>query len=174
MKNSRVVIVIFLACLMGAPVSVSALPISGQGNVGSFSGEIYYMPENSDVAYMKLNLINTSPERQYVYLAGLNFSNPSILGAWSEGTGALTEDGSNGEVQIYFGQEKEIWLSIVLKGEKLDTIREEQLLSNFTVLFSNGGGEIVDKVSVSVAEPSALILLGFGLLGLGIASRRKI
>ncbi|HQI02722.1 MAG TPA: PEP-CTERM sorting domain-containing protein [Deltaproteobacteria bacterium] len=174
MKNSRVIIVIFLACLVGLPVSVSALPISGQGVYGSFSGEIYYIPENSDVAYMKLSLMNTSSERQYVYLAGLTFSNPSILGAWTEGTGALTEDGSNGEVQVYFGQEKEIWLSIVLKGEKLDTIREEQLLSNFNVLFSNGEGKIVDKVSVSVSEPSALLLLGIGLLGLGIAGRRNI
>ena len=173
MKNLRVIIFIFLACLVGWPVTVAALPISGQGNVGSFSGEIYYFPENSDVAYVKLGLQNTSPESQYVYLAGVTFSNPSILGAWFEGTGTLRQDGSNGEVLVYFGQEKEVWLSIALKGEKLDTFREEQLLSNFAVFFSSKDGNIVDKASVSLSEPSALILLGIGLLGLGVAGRRK-
>ena len=97
MKNFRVMIFIFLTCLVGLPVSVSALSISGQGNVASFSGEIYYFPENSDVAYVKIGLKNTSPESQFVYLAGFAFSNPSILGAWSEDTGTLRQDGSNGE-----------------------------------------------------------------------------
>ena len=99
------------------------------------------------------------------------------MGAWSEGTGslvqdALSQDASNGVVQIDFGLAKEVALSLMLKGEKLDTLTAESLISNFVVFFSDGNNAR-DKVSVSVYEPFTVILLGFGLVGLGIAARRK-
>ena len=106
-----------------------------------------------------------------VYLAGFAFSNPSIMGAWSEGTGspvqdAFSQDASNGVVQIDFGLAKWVELSLILKGEKLDTLTAESLMSNFTVFFSDGKGNVKDEVSVSVYEPLTVILLGLGLLGL--------
>jgi hypothetical protein len=178
MKKTHIISIIVIVCLLALPVIGSALPISGQGTYGSFSGEIYYYAENSNAAYLKLSLTNTSPGTKYVYLAGLAFSDPSIMGAWSEGTGSLvqdtlSQDASNGVVQIDFGLAKEVALSLVLKGEKLDTLTAESLVSNFVVFFSDGK-YTVDKVSVSVSEPFTVILLGFGLLVLGIAARRKL
>jgi hypothetical protein len=182
MKKTHIISLIVIVCLLALPVSGSALPISGQGTYGSFSGEIYYYAQNSSVAYLKLSLKNTSPETKYVYLAGLAFSDPSIMGAWSEGTGslvqdtlsqdALSQDAPNGVVKIDFGLAKEVALSLVLKGEKLDTLTAESLVSYFVVFFSDGK-YTEDRVSVSVSEPFTVILLGFGLVVLGIAARRK-
>ena len=96
------------------------------------------------------------------------------MGAWSEGTGSLVQDAWNGAVQVDFGVAKEVALYLILKGENLDKMGAESLLSNFVVFFSDGGGNVVDKVSISVSEPFTVILLGFGLVVLGIAARRKI
>jgi hypothetical protein len=183
MKKTHMLSFIVLACLVALPVSGSALPISGQGTYGSFTGSIEYYIGNSTEAKLMVTLTNTSKN---VYLEGFSFSNPYILGAYSGGgTGtlaalsldaasqdALSQDESNGVVRIDFGPAKEVALSLMLKGEKLDTLTAESLISNFVVYFSDGY-KTSDQVSVSVSEPFTVILLGFGLVVLGIAARRR-
>jgi hypothetical protein len=182
MKKSKIISFMLLACLVVLPISSFALPVAGQGSYGSFSGEINYSAVNENEAYIKIFLNNTSPEAKYVYLAGLTFGNP-LIEAWSAGTAgtagtastdSLVQDGSSGgNIEIYFDPEKQVGLYFYLKGEKLNTINAESLLSNFIVFFSDGKGQIVDKASVSLSEPLTVILLGFGLVVLGIAARRR-
>jgi hypothetical protein len=175
MKKTHMLSFIVLACLVALPVSSFALPIAGQGTYGSFTGSIEYYTGNSTEAKLMVNLTNTS---KYVYLEGFSFSNPFIMGVWSEGTGsqvqdALSQDTPNGAVKVGFGLQNEVAIYLLLRGKNLDKIAAESLISNFVVYFSDGY-KTSDQVSVSVSEPFTVILLGLGLVGLGIAARRKL
>ncbi|MEN6615306.1 MAG: PEP-CTERM sorting domain-containing protein, partial [Syntrophorhabdus sp.] len=52
-------------------------------------------------------------------------------------------------------------------------ISAEAIISGFIVMFSDSKGTLVDKAPVAVAEPSTMILLGFGFLAIGLGMRKR-
>ena len=167
MKKFNIIVLVFLISVVGLPVSSSALPISGQGVYGSFAGSVQYYG-NQTAAKLSISLTNTSSS---VSMVGLYFSNPAIE-YWSfSSSDSLAGEGSGGDIKVPLGLRKEVNLYFYLKGDNLDAINAEILTKNFAVYFSDN--RVGESVSVSVTEPSVLLLLGIGLIGVGITARRK-
>ena len=62
-------------CLLGFLPQISfAFPISGNGTLGSFVGDISYNPTNAELT---VELTNTSPVDNGGYLTAFAFNNPS-------------------------------------------------------------------------------------------------
>lgn len=182
MKKSNIISLLVLACFVLMPAGTYALPISGSGfNGGSFSGSIEYVPGNSIVNYIGtdsisicaadvadnagasliINLTNTS-SRQGLYLYFVSLSSPYLA--------------AQEKIFLDVGQTGSISFSPTDRG--FSGLTAESFLnagSEFVVYFSDVNGAIKDKALVtSVSEPFTVILLGFGLVVLGIAARRKI
>jgi len=186
MKKSNIISFIVLACLIALPVNGLALPISGDGRLGSFTGSIDYSG-GDEGAKLRISLTNTSPEKSGLYLAGFYFSNTAIAAAQMETSGnfELVQSSGSFDVRALYrptsdtlinttdvNTEQPMTFYFSLKGEKLAGLTAESFIKDFVVYFG-ANGTTVDKAPVSVSEPSTMLLLGFGLLVIGVGLRKK-
>lgn len=178
MKKFPVIVIVVIACLAALPLGAFAIPITGEGSAGnSFNGSLTYNVYDSYAA-LQVTLAISNPA---TYLGGFGFSNDSILKASLETSGNFILSGSNGSFQVNSInttrdglQQQEAKFYLTLGGNNLKFLTAESFLSNFVVLFSDSSGQVIDKASVAVSEPTTIMLLGFGLLVIGVGLRKKM
>lgn len=178
MKKFHVIVIIVAVCLTAHPFGAFAIPIAGEGSLGnSFKGSLTYNVYDSFAA-LQVTLAISNPT---TYLGGFGFSNESVLKASMETSGNFVLSGSNGSFQVNSInttkgglQQQEAKFYLTVGGNNLSSLTAESFLSNFVVLFSDSSGQVIDKASVAVSEPSTMMLLGFGLLVIGVGLRKKM
>jgi hypothetical protein len=206
MKKSHLINFLILACLIVLPVSSFAIPISGAGQWGSFTGDLNYSTNGT----LTVNIRNTSPEANGGYIVGFVFNNPGNITLVNyeysapEGSSffiSSTNNGINGQPYGYFdilaststsfegGGAPQAGIPVnsyanftfLFSGPNLAALTAESFLNtysttgeaSFVVRFRGFENDASDKVPYSVPEPMTVLMLGIGLLGMGIATRRK-
>lgn len=183
MKKIYLIGILVVACLVALPFGAFAIPITGEGSTGnSFKGSMTYNVYDS-YATLQITLDISSPTK--ANLGGFAFSNESISRAAMETTGNFALTGYNGSFQVLSGGFAQDTLAqatigtqtanfyLTLGGINLKALTEESFLRNFVVLFNDSTGQTIDKAPVAVAEPSTMLLIGFGLLVVGVGLRKK-
>ncbi len=156
MKKKKLMIFMALACLALMPIGADALPVSGTGiNGGGFTGsiDIGYISDGTATPWLIISLTNSSA-RDTLFIAG--YALPG---------GSMSEIGPVRLGDTWSGRQP------LLTADR--GVSAESIISGFVVYFSNGE-KLVDKAAVAVAEPSTMILMGFGFLAIGLGLRKRI
>lgn len=211
MKKSFLISFIMLACLFIVPAGAFALPISGTGAWGSFTGSLEYRYEAGNRAFLTISLTNTSSAANGGYLVAFAFNNPgnNIVSIDLEATNtnfsagldnnsinaqpyglfdilASTSGSFEGSGPPRFGiaAGDSAIFAFYLLGYNLDTLNDLSFVNELSTTgaaffvarftgFENGTSDKVPAGGASVPEPGTMLLLGLGLVGLGITTRRK-
>jgi PEP-CTERM motif len=212
------------ALLIAGAASVAApagaVPISGNGSLGNFTGTLVYSAGSNSSATLTITLDNTSPAANSGFITAFALNNPgdkitnitltasdldfTLLGLSNGGVNASPygdfdfgasigggfEGGGNPNQGISVGNPAATF-TFNLTGSDLLSLNEASFLSElstgnagqghqeFIVRFRGFTDNGSDKVpndccgDTSVPEPGTLALLATGLLGLGVAARRK-
>jgi len=158
MKKKKFMIFVALACLAVLPVGADALPVSGTGiNGGGFTGSI-------DIGY-SFDSLSTATPWLIISLTNSSANDTLFIAGYALPGGSMSEIGP-----IRLGV---TWTDRqpLLTADR--SVSVESIISGFVVLFSDARGTLVDKAAVAVAEPSTMILLGFGFLALGLGMRKR-
>jgi len=206
----KVLLIIMLMLVIAS--STWAIPITGTGTLGDFSGSFTYSFTNDTSASIVVNLTNTSPVANGGYLTAFAFNNPnnSITGATLSSTspnfgligtpdfdntisgspfgdfdaGASTGGswlgGGNPTTGIAVGSSETFTFS--LSGSGLSGLTTQDFINELTSSpsgqnywfaarfrgFTNEGSDKVpaDENPPIIPEPTTILLLGSGLLGL--------
>jgi len=208
MKKSILRLTILLAVVFALPVSGVAIPISGTGSYGSFTGEMTY-----NGGLLNIYLRNTSPEVNGGYITAFVFNNPGNLALTGfeyigpEGSSFYARSADNGINGPPYGRfdflastenrdngfegpgnpaagipvNSYASFTFQFSGANLADLTAESFLNAYSttgaaslvVRFTGFDGGQSDKVPHSVPEPGMIILLGVGLLGIGLSTKRK-
>ncbi len=146
-----------LACLALMPVGADALPVSGTGiNGGGFTGSI-------EIGY-SYDSLSTATPWLLISLTNSSANDTLFISEYALPGGTMSEIGPVRLGDIWTGRQP------LLTADR--GVSVESIISGFVVYFSNGE-RLVDKAPVAVAEPSTMILLGFGFLALGLGMRKR-
>ena len=157
MKKKKFMIFVALACLAVLPVGADALPVSGTGiNGGGFTGSI-------DIGY-SFDSFSTATPWLIISLTNSSANDTLSIAGYALPSGSMSEIGPVRLGDTWTGRQP---LSTADRG-----VSVESIISGFVVYFSNGE-RLVDKAAVAVAEPSTMILLGFGFLAIGLGMRKR-
>jgi hypothetical protein len=216
----KTLLIIMLVFVMGS--TTWAIPITGTGTLGDFSGSFTYSFVNDTSASVVVSLTNTSPAANGGYLTAFAFNNPNnyITGATFSSTlpnfGLIgTPDFDNTISGSPFGDfdagssTDSSWLgggnpnkgipigttgifTFSLTGSGLSSLTTQDFLNELTSSpsgqsywfaarfrgFENGGSDKVPADDTppppTIPEPTTILLLGSGLLGLfGLRNRFK-
>lgn len=208
MKKCRLMLPIIFIVMLALPVSGVAIPISGAGSFGSFTGEMTY-----NGGLLNIFLRNTSPEVNGGYITAFVFNNPGNLALngfeylGPEGSRFYARSADNGINGEPYGQfdflastsdrdngfegpgnpaagiavNSYATFTFQFSGANLADFTAESFLNaystsgaaSFVVRFTGFDDGQSDKVPHSVPEPGTLLLLGVGLLGIGLTTKRK-
>ncbi|NPV03158.1 MAG: PEP-CTERM sorting domain-containing protein [Syntrophaceae bacterium] len=210
MKKRKMFSLYALVCLLILPAASYAIPISGSGQWGSFTGEMTFTGGN-----LNISLRNTSPVANGGYLVGFAFNVPEGLafnGSYEYSappdsafyltyalnsinaapygtfdmlmaTSGSFEGGGNPAAGLPVNSYASF--SFEFRGDVSGVTVEDFLNTlsiptgggtegaSFVVRFRGFENDASDKVPYAVPEPGTMLLLGIGILGLGIASRRR-
>lgn len=146
-----------LVCLAVLPVGADALPVSGTGiNGGGFTGSI-------EIGY-SYDSLSTATPWLIISLTNSSANNTLFIAGYVLPGGAMSEIGPVRLGNTWTGRQP------LLTADR--SVSVESIISGFVVYFSDGGA-LQDKAPVAVAEPSTMILLGFGFLALGLGMRKR-
>ena len=158
MKKQAIFISVMVVCLALMPVVAYSLPVSGSGmNGGSFTGSI-------DIGY-SYDSLSTATPWLIISLTNLSANDALFVAGYVLPGGAMSEIGLVHTGDSWSGRQP------LLNADR--GISVESIISGFVVLFSDADGRLIDKAPVAVAEPSTMILLGFGFLAIGFGMRKR-
>ncbi|MCE5264394.1 MAG: PEP-CTERM sorting domain-containing protein [Deltaproteobacteria bacterium] len=158
MKKKNLMIFMSLVCLALMPVGADALPVSGTGmNGGGVTGSV-------DIGY-SFDRLSTATPWLIISLTNSSANDTLFIAGYVLPGGAMSEIGLVRLGDTWTGRQP---LFNADRG-----ISVESIISGFVVLFSDAEGRLIDKAPVAVAEPSTMILLGFGFLAIGLGMRKR-
>jgi hypothetical protein len=193
--------IVFLICMTAFVGMSNGAYISGQGDLGAFTGDITYTVED-DIGKLSISLENTSFEDGYltalafmmpedVYLYDFYSSSPSFKKLTYPisaepfgkefGLGASTSNkwlGGGGSPSKGIGLGDTTDFIFSLTGKNIYGINIDSFIGDNTLVtrfrgFEGGGSDKVPGGTAQVPEPITLLLLSSGLLYFGRYRRRK-
>jgi hypothetical protein len=158
MKKQAIIISVVVVCLALMPVVAYSLPVSGSGmSGGSFAGSI-------DIGY-SYDRLSTATPWLLISLTNSSANDTLFIAGYALPGGSMSEIGLVRSGDTWTGRQP---LFTADRG-----VSVESIISGFVVLFSDAEGRLIDKAPVAVAEPSTMILLGFGFLAIGLGMRKR-